>query len=33
LRGEMVTAVNEIVYRGSVVEFPGEMFITNFVMQ
>ncbi|MBL4572184.1 MAG: flagellar basal body-associated FliL family protein [Gammaproteobacteria bacterium] len=33
LRGEMVAAVNEIVYRGSVVEFPGEMFITNFVMQ
>ena len=33
LRGEMVAAVNEIVYRGSTVEFPGEMFITNFVMQ
>ncbi len=33
LRGEMVAAVNEIVYRGSAVEFPGEMFITNFVMQ
>jgi len=33
LRGEMIAAVNEIVYRGSVVEFPGEMFITNFVMQ
>jgi flagellar FliL protein len=33
LRGEMVAAVNNIVYRGSVVEFPGEMFITNFVMQ
>lgn len=33
LRGEMVAAVNEIVYRGSVVEFPGEMYITNFVMQ
>jgi len=33
LRGEMVAAVNQIVYRGSVVEFPGEMFITNFVMQ
>lgn len=33
LRGEMVAAVNKIVYRGSVVEFPGEMFITNFVMQ
>ena len=33
LRGEMVAAVDEIVYRGSVVEFPGEMFITNFVMQ
>ncbi len=33
LRGEMVAAVNEIVYRGSPVEFPGEMFITNFVMQ
>lgn len=33
LRGEMVAAVNEIVYGGSTVEFPGEMFITNFVMQ
>ncbi|MFT4814720.1 MAG: flagellar FliL protein [Pseudohongiellaceae bacterium] len=33
LRGEMVAAVNDIVYRGSAVEFPGEMFITNFVMQ
>lgn len=33
LRGEMVAAVNEIVYRGKAVEFPGEMFITNFVMQ
>lgn len=33
LRGEMVAAVNQIVYRGSAVEFPGEMFITNFVMQ
>lgn len=33
LRGEMVAAVNEIVYQNTVVEFPGEMFITNFVMQ
>lgn len=33
LRGEMVAAVNQIVYRGSAVEYPGEMFITNFVMQ
>lgn len=33
LRGEMVAAVNEIVYPDSIIEFPGEMFITNFVMQ
>ncbi len=33
LRGEMVAAVNRIVYRNKAVEFPGEMFITNFVMQ
>lgn len=33
LRSEMVAAVNQIVYKGSAVEFPGEMFITNFVMQ
>ncbi|GJM11660.1 MAG: flagellar protein FliL [Pseudohongiella sp.] len=33
LRDEMVAAVNNIVYRGAPVEFPGEMFITNFVMQ
>lgn len=33
LRSEMLAAVNEIVYRGSVVKFPGEIFITNFVMQ
>lgn len=33
LRSEMVAAVNQIVYKGTVVEFPGEMFITNFVMQ
>jgi len=33
LRGEMVAAVNEIVYQNTTIEFPGEMFITNFVMQ
>lgn len=33
LRSEMVAAVDQIVYRGTSVEFPGEMFITNFVMQ
>lgn len=33
LRGEMVAAVNNIVYRDSAIKFPGEMFITNFVMQ
>ncbi len=33
LRGEMVAAVNQIVYRDTPVEFRGEMFITNFVMQ
>ena len=33
LRGEMVAAVNQIVYRDTAIEFPGEMFITNFVMQ
>ena len=33
LRTEMVAAVNQIVYRGSPVQYPGEMFITNFVMQ
>ena len=33
LRGGMVAAVNEIVYIDSIIEFPGEMFITNFVMQ
>lgn len=33
LRGEMVAAVNEIVFRDNAEQYSGEMFITNFVMQ
>lgn len=33
LRGEMVAAVNEIIFPETVNGNPGEIFITNFVMQ
>lgn len=33
LRKEMVAAVNSIIYQGEAVRHPGQMFITNFVMQ
>lgn len=33
LRNEMVAAVNQIIFRDEEITHPGEMFITNFVMQ